>query len=102
MDPPFVPKVENEIDTIFFNDQKKFDLKELQEIQEDMDNYNNNSYERFDSTIYNTLLDINKKKAKEAILKANSLTKYKSEAEDKHREDLEVQNNRGYYFDSLI
>lgn len=38
MTPPFVPNVQNEIDTSLFSETKKFDVKELQEIQNDMDN----------------------------------------------------------------
>lgn len=78
MEPPFVPQVQNEIDTTFFADDKKFDVKDLQEIQNDMDNYSTD-FQHFDSTVFNTLVDINKKEAERAIIKANALQKENSE-----------------------
>lgn len=120
MEPPFVPQVQNEIDTTFFSDQKKFDVKELEEIQNDMDNYQKEDFVHFDSTVFNTLADINKKEAQKAILKANILTKVNSEMQTIGKEvsndvfisavftifsyidKLELQNSKGYNFDSLL
>lgn len=100
MDPPFVPQVQNEIDTTFFSEQKKFDVKELQEIQNDMDNYQKEDFIHFDSVVFNTLADINKKEAQKAIMKANTLVKVNSEMHDLDK--LELQNKEGYNFDSLL
>lgn len=99
MEPPFVPTIENEIDTTFFGEAKKFDVKELEDIQNDMDNYNSN-FGHFDSTVFNTLLDINKKEAKKAILKATTLTKYNSELQNNSQLDLNTKP--GYKFDSIL
>lgn len=99
MEPPFVPQVQNEIDTTFFGDNKKFDVKELEEIQNDMDSYGSN-FQHFDSTVFNTLVDINKKEAEKAILKANKLTKVNSEMDE--IEKLEFDKSIGYKFDSLL
>lgn len=74
MKPPFVPCVQNEIDTTFFADDKKFNVKELQEIQNDMGSFSHN-FQDFDSTVYNTLVDINKKEAEKMILKVDDLKK---------------------------
>mmetsp|Transcript_737 Transcript_737/g.610 ORF Transcript_737/g.610 Transcript_737/m.610 type:complete len:156 (+) Transcript_737:511-978(+) len=99
MEPPFVPQVQNEIDTTFFADNKKFDMKELEEIQNDMDNYDHN-FEHFDSTVFNTLININKKEAEKAILKANTLQREKSEMNN--LEQKEFGKEKGYKFDSLL
>lgn len=101
MEPPFVPKVENEIDTIFFDEKKKFDVNELEDIQKDMDNYNSN-FDHFDSIVLKTLADINKKEAKKAIMKAGRLNKYNSEMQQNSSFQLELQNKPGYNFDSLL
>eukprot|EP00752_Nemacystus_decipiens_P017611 g15783.t1 len=98
MEPPFVPQVQNEIDTTFFADNKKFDMAELEEIQNDMDNYDTN-FEHFDSTVFNTLININKKEAEKAIIKANTLTKVNSEMDQLGSMELGKQ---GYNFDSLL
>lgn len=79
MEPPFKPDIEDELDTVLFSENKKFNLKELEEIQNDMDNYNSN-LDHFDSTVTNTLADINRKAAVKAMIKAKQLSKYNSEA----------------------
>ena len=78
MKPPFVPEVQSDIDTTFFGDNKKFNMKELEVIQDDMDNFETN-LDHFDSTVFNTLADINKKEAQKAIKKATVLSKAHSE-----------------------
>ena len=99
--PPFIPQVDNEIDTTFFTDAKKFDLKELEDIQKDMNNYNDSYFGHFDSTVIDTLAEINKKEAKKAILKATTLSKYKSEIETEIMPSHE-RDKSGYEFDSLL
>ena len=78
MKPPFVPEVQSEIDTTFFSDGKKFNMKELEIIQNDMDSFETN-LDHFDSTVFNTLADINIKEAKKAIKNATVLSKAHSE-----------------------
>jgi serine/threonine protein kinase len=99
--PPFIPEVDNEIDTTFFTDSKKFDMKELEDIQNDMNNYTNESFGHFDSTVIDTLAEINKKEAKKAILKASSLSKYKSELQIENPTQSEIDKPE-YEFDSLL
>ena len=78
MSPPFIPEVQNDIDTTFFAENKKFDMKELEIIQNDMDNFETNLND-FDSTVFNTLAEINKKEAQKAMVKAVELSKEHSE-----------------------
>jgi serine/threonine protein kinase len=102
MTPPFVPNVENEIDTTFFSDQKKFDVKqELKLIQNDMDSCSSD-YLYFDSTVFNTLRSINKKAGEKAIMKANTLTKVNSELQIRNKQRPELKNKEGYNFDDLL
>ena len=53
-------------------------MKELEIIQDDMDSYETNLND-FDSTVFNTLAEINKKEAQKAIDKATELSKVHSE-----------------------
>lgn len=99
--PPFVPKVQNEIDTTFFSDTKKFDVNELQEIQSDMDNYSSD-YQHFNSTVSNTLYDMNKKVANQAILRANILIKANSELKHPNFGSDDRSEKTGYKFDNLF
>jgi len=87
MKPPFVPQVQNDIDTTFFADNKKFNLKELQEIQSDMDSFEQN-FNHFDSTVFNTLAEINQKEAQKAILKATTFSKTHSEMKQMQKPTL--------------
>ena len=96
--PPFVPQVENEIDTTFFSDTKKFDLKELTDIQNDMDNYSQ-KLDHFDSTVFDTLAEINKKEAEKAITQANNLTESKKKNKE---EEGTLGNDSLYNFDSFF
>lgn len=99
MNPPFVPHVQNEIDTTFFADDKKFNVKELQEIQNDMGSFSHNFLD-FDSTVYNTLVDINKKEAEKVIMKVDNLKKRETEIEE--NEDLDKNKIYDYQFDDLF
>ena len=100
-DVPFKPEVDNEIDTTFFTDSKKFDMKELEEIQNDMNNFSNDSFGHFDSTVIDTLAEINKKEAHKAIMKATNLSRYKSEMQELGQSQNET-DKAGYEFDSLL
>lgn len=102
LEAPFIPNVDNEIDTTFFTDAKKFDLKELEEIQKDMDSYKDNQFGDFDSTVIDTLAEINKKEAQKAIDKAMSLEKYKSELETEGKKTGLSYGKPGFDFDNLF
>lgn len=57
----------------------KFDIKELEDIQKDMNNYTD-GFSQFDSTVIDSLAQINKKEAQKALMKAFTLSKKRSES----------------------